>query len=153
LGSDVPQDHPGLVSYDSYWELLQGDAAFRSNPDIREVIDVSKVVEGRIQQAFTRPALKPLALRIIHGLSVHRLTTNDMRAKIGPTAEELRDGLCLHAMMPEETSDFLRTTVESCLKEISRTMSGQFITHNTENDQYYLDLEKKIPYDERIQQK
>ena len=56
------------------------------------MIDVSKVVENRIQQAYTRPALKPMALRIIHGLSVHRLTTDDIRAKIGPTAEELRDG-------------------------------------------------------------
>ena len=30
----------------------------RSVPEIREVIDVSKVVENRIQQAFTRPALQ-----------------------------------------------------------------------------------------------
>ncbi|MFI5457417.1 MAG: DUF6079 family protein [Isosphaerales bacterium] len=45
---------------------------------------------------------------------------------------------------------FLRTTVESCLKEISRTMSGQFITHNTDHDQYYLDLKKDIDYDAKI---
>ena len=41
-----------------------------------------------------------------------------------------------YAPIPEKTSDFLRTTVEACLKEIMRTMSGQFITHNTDNDQY-----------------
>ena len=66
--------------------------------------------------------------RIIHGLSIHRLTTDDIRAKIGPTAEELQNGLCLFAPIPEKTSDFLRTTVEACLKEVMKTVSGQFIT-------------------------
>ena len=32
-----------------------------------------------------------------------------------------------------------------------KTMSGQFITHNTENDQYYLDLRKTIDHDAKIQ--
>ena len=154
LGKDVPSDEPGLISYDSYWNVLQANAAMRSIPEIREVIDVSKVVENRIQQAYTRPALKPMALRIIHGLSVHRLATDDIHAKIGPTAEELRDGLFLFStMLPERTSDFLRTTVESCLKEITKTMAGQFISHNTDNDQYYLDLQKTIDHDAKIQDK
>ncbi len=56
-------------------------------------------------------------------------------------------------MLPERTSDFLRTTVESCLKEIMKTMAGQFISHNTENDQYYLDLQKTIDHDAKIQDK
>jgi len=153
LNNDVPKDEPGLISYDSYWEFLQGNAVLRSVPEIREVIDVSKVVENRIQQAYTRPTLKPMALRIIHGLSIHRMTTDDIRARIGPTAEELQNGLCLYAPIPEKTSDFLRTTVESCLKEIMKTVSGQFITHNTENDQYYLDLQKTIDHDAKIQDK
>jgi energy-coupling factor transporter ATP-binding protein EcfA2 len=153
LNSEVPKDELGLISYDSYWHFLQDNAVLRSVPEIRDVIDVSKVVEARIQQAFTRKNLTPMALRVVHGLSIHRLTTDDIHAKIGPTAEELRDGLCLYTMMPERTSDFLRTTVESCLKEIMRTMSGQFITHNTDNDQYYLDLHKTIDYDAKIQDK
>src|SRR3954447_25951467 len=153
LNESVPQDQPGLISYDSYWEFLQANAVLRSVPEIREVIDVSKVVGNRIQQAFTRKALQPMAERIIHGLSIHRLTTDDIRAKIGPTAEELQNGLCLMAPIPEKTSDFLRTTVESCLKEVMKTMSGQFITHNTDNDQYYLDLQKTIDHDAKIQDK
>jgi hypothetical protein len=151
LKDDVPQDQTGLISYDSYWEFLDGNAVLRAVPEIREVIDVSKVVGNRIHQAFTKKALQPMAERIIQGLSIHRLTTDDIHAKIGPTAEELQDGLCLYAPIPERTSDFLRTTVESCLKEIMKTMSGQFITHNTENDQYYLDLQKTIDHDAKIQ--
>lgn len=153
LNEDVPQDQPGLISYDSYWEFLQSNAVLRSVPEIRKVINVSKVVENRIREAFTRKALQPMAERIIHGLSIHRLTTDDIRAKIGPTAEELQNGLCLLAPIPEKTSDFLRTTVEACLKEVMKTMSGQFITHNTDNDQYYLDLQKTIDHDAKIQDK
>lgn len=153
LDDDVPQDQPGLICYDSYWDVLQGNAVLRAVPEIREVVEKSAKVQNRVQQAFTRPALKPMAMRIVHGLSVHRLTTGDIRAKIGPTAEELRDGLCLHAMMPEKTSDFLRTTVEACLREITKTMNGQFISHNTENGQYYLDLDRVIDHDLLIQDK
>ena len=52
-------------------------------PDIKAVIDCSQVLESRIEQAFTRPAYKPMALRLIHALSVHRLTTGDIYANLG----------------------------------------------------------------------
>jgi hypothetical protein len=154
LDKDVPEGETGLVSYDSYWSDLRDNPSVRSLPDVSEVIDKSKVLENRIKQAFTRKAYTPMALRISHALSVHRLTTDDIHAKIGPTASEIRDDLCLyHEALPEKNSDFLRTTVESCLNEIVKTMSGQFITHNKENDQYYLDLEKNIDYDTEIEKR
>ncbi len=39
------------------------------------------------------------------------------------------------------------------MKDIMTTVSGQFIEHNTENGQYYLDLKKDIDYDEKITQR
>jgi energy-coupling factor transporter ATP-binding protein EcfA2 len=54
LNSEVPRDEPGLISYDTYWAFLQGDAVLRADPTIREVIDVSKVVENRIQPSPAR---------------------------------------------------------------------------------------------------
>ena len=80
LDDDLPADHPGLIAYDSYWANLTGNPAFRAAPDIRAVIDCSEVLEARVQQAFTRPAYKPMALRIIHALSVHRLTQGDIHS-------------------------------------------------------------------------
>ena len=71
IQEDVPADEPGLVAYDSYWGTLRDNPSFRSVPEIKEVIDKSRVLEGRIEQAYTRPKYKPAALRIIHGLSVH----------------------------------------------------------------------------------
>ena len=148
IGTDVPEDEPGLVSYDSYWDHLRDNAALRAIPEVKEVLDKSVVLEDRIQQAFTRPAYRPMALRICRGLAVQRLATDDIYAPLGPTPDELRDGLCLHlAELPERTSDFLRTSVEACLREITRTMSGQYISHNADNGQYYLDLKKDIDYD------
>lgn len=153
LDQEVPWDMPGLIAYDSYWQNLKDNPSFRSISEIRDVIQKSQVLESRIQQAFTRPQYKPVALRIIHALSVHRLTTGDIYSPLGVTAEELRDDLCLMLPLPEQDADFLKTTVESVLREIMRTVSGQFISFNQENGQYYLDLKKDIDFDALIEQK
>jgi energy-coupling factor transporter ATP-binding protein EcfA2 len=97
---DVPANDTGLIAYDSYWGVLRDNPSFRSDPDIKEVIDRSAVLDARIQQAFTRPQYKPAAIRIVHALSVHRLTTSDIYAPLGATAEELRDDLCLMLPVP-----------------------------------------------------
>ena len=153
LEEDVPADEPGLIAYDSYWARLRDNPSFRSIPEIKKVIDKSQVLEDRVQNAFTRPQYRPSALRIIHALSVHRLTTGDINAPLGATAEELRDGLCIFLPVPEWEAGFLRTTVESTLREIMRTVSGQFISFNPENGQYYLDLKKDIDIDAQIEQR
>jgi hypothetical protein len=113
---EVPTNDTGLIAYDSYWTVLRDNPSFRSDPSIKEVIDRSGVLDARVQHAFTRPQYKPAALRIVHALSVHRLTTSDIYAPIGATAEELRDDLCLMLPVPEKDADFLRTLVETVLK-------------------------------------
>ena len=155
LAQDVPDDRPGLIVYDGYWTTLRENPSFRAVPDIRAVIDCSQVLESRIQQAFTRPAYKPMALRLIHALSVHRLTTGDMYATLGATAEELRDGLCLYQPGIEDLggdpADDLLSQVETVLREIHKTVSGQFISSNPDNRQYYLDLKKTDDFDALIE--
>jgi len=154
IGQEVPADETGLVSYDSYWEHLRGNPALQAVPEVHEVVAKGEVLENRIQTAFTRPQYRPLALRICHGLAVQRLATDDIHARIGPTAEELRDGLCLNQPhMPESNSDFLGTMVATCLHEILLTMSGQYISHNPDNNQYYLDLRKDIDYDAKVEER
>lgn len=151
VDDDVPQDSPGLITYDQYWRTLRGNPSYRAVPAIREVIECSQVLENRIKQAFTRPAYQGMALRIIDGLSIHRLTTHDVYVTVGATPEELRDGLCLFdpfvAELGGEPSDDLLSHVETVLREIMRTVSGQFISFNSDNRQYYLDLKKTEDYD------
>ena len=151
LKKEVPEDHPGLIAYDTYWTNLRENPSFRADPDIKAVIDCSQVLESRIEQAFTRPAYKHMALRLIHALSVHRLTTGDIYAGIGATAAELRDGLCLFQEGIEDLggdpAEDLLSQVETVLREIKKTVSGQFISDNPDNHQFYLDLKKTDDFD------
>ena len=153
IGQDVPDNAPGLIAYDSYWTNLKDNPSFRAVPDIKEVIDKSKILEDRIEQAYTQDKYKSVALRIINALSVHRLTTGDIYSPMGATADELRDDLCLILPTPEKDAGFLKTLVEKVLKEILLTVSGQFISVNKENGQYYLDLRKDVDYDSLIAKK
>lgn len=153
LDEDVPENAPGVISYDSYWPHLISDVSHRSDPDLREVMQKSETLQDRIEHAFTKPVYKPMALRIVRALSVHRLTTGDIYAKLGLTAEELRDSLFLYVDLPEEDAIFLRTTIETVLKEILKTVSWQYISFNEQNGQYYLDLKKDVDVDSLIEQR
>lgn len=150
---ELPANDTGLIAYDSYWAVLRDNPSFRADPAIKEVIDRSSVLDARVQQAFTRPQYKPAALRIVHALSVHRLTTSDIYAPIGATAEELRDDLCLMLPVPEKDAGFLRTLVETVMKELLRTVSGQFLSYNKENGQYFLDLKKDVDFDSLVEKR
>ena len=157
LDKPVPDGEPGLIAFDSYWNNLKANAAFRTIPEIRAVIDCSQILESRIENAIGRKQYKPMALRLIHGLSLHRLTTGDIYAAMGATPEELRDRLCLFepmiAEMGGEPDKDLQTYVETVLLEIHKTVSGQFLTENKENRQYYLDLKKTDDFDALIERK
>ena len=157
LNQNMPDDRPGLIAYDTYWTNLHENPSFRAVPDIKAVIDCSQVLESRIEQAFTRPAYEPMALRLIHALSVHRLTTGDIYSTLGATAEELRDGLCLYQPGIEELggdpADDLLSQVETVLREIHKTVNGQFISSNSDNRQFYLDLKKTDDFDALIERR
>ena len=153
LDEEVPTEQSGIISYDHYWGVLTDNPALRTLPGVVDVVEKSNVLEGRIRNAYTRKQLLPMALRIIHALSVHRLTTNDLDAPLGVTAEELRDQLCLWTSLPEPDADFLASTVQVALKEIMRTVSGQYISYNDGNGQYYLNLKKDIDFDTKINER
>ncbi len=155
LGKEVPPLEPGVIAFDSYWSTLRQNASFRTLPEIRAVIECSEVLESRIENAITRKQYKPMALRLIYALSVHRLTTGDIYAPMGASAEELRDRLFLYEpliadMGSDEPDKDLQTHVETVLKEIIKTVSGQFISFNPDNRQFYLDLKKTDDFDALI---
>lgn len=155
LSDEVPDDRPGLIGYDKFWETVTSNSVLRADPNIGPVLKVSEVLSERVSKAFTRPAYKPMALRIIDGLSVHRLTTGgDIYVPVGPTAEELRDTLCLFQpgiedMGGEPEADLL-SLVQTVLRETLKTVNGQFISKAPDTEQYYLDLKKDVDYDAQI---
>lgn len=157
MNQRVPMEYPALVAYDSYWKELSADAGYRTVPDIREVINVSNVLHERISRSFTRPTYQAIALRIIDALSLHRLTVNDIHAPVGATAKELRDALCLYQPGIEDLggdpADDLLSLVETVLREIHKTVSGQFISINPDNHQFFIDLKKTDDFDAIIEQR
>jgi hypothetical protein len=155
LDKEVPADEPGLIAFDSYWNTLKQNASFRAIPEIRAVIECSQVLESRIDNALTPKSYQPMALRLIHALSVHRLTTGDIYSPIGASAAELRDRLCLFEpliaeMGSDEPDKDLQTHVETVLRKIHSAVSGQFISENKDNHQFYLDLKKTDDFDALI---
>jgi hypothetical protein len=151
LDQEVPDKEPGLICYDRYRARLAEDPSVRQIPEVREVLEKTEVLRNRVDTAMATPQYVPVARRIIDGLAVHRLTTDDIYAPIGATPRELRDDLCLlPANLPEQDAFFLEATVQNVIDQIIRAVSGQFITKNPENGQVYLDLRKDIDYDQRI---
>jgi hypothetical protein len=153
IESKVPDNDPGLLSFDRYWNVLNSDASIVTNADVKNVLEKGKLLEGIIQRQFSKVQYRPVAVRIIQALAIHRLTTGDVNKPIGLTSENLRDDLCLYLDLPEKDSEFLRSTIETILRDISRTVSGQFISQNDENGQFYLDLKKDIDYDKKIEER
>ena len=158
LGDEVPTDRPGLIGFDKFWETVTSNSVLRSDPNIGPVLKVAEVLSERVQKAFTRPPYKAMAMRVIKGLAVHRLTTGgDIYVPVGPTAEELRDTLCLYQSgiedMGGEPSDDLLTAVQTTLREIVKTVNGQFISKAPDTEQYYLDLKKDVDYDAQIEKR
>ncbi|MEG3055476.1 MAG: DUF6079 family protein [Methanoculleus sp.] len=150
---EVPADRPGILSYDGYWDTLSEDMSVRTNQDIRDILEKGHILQNILERSFEKKQYLDAAVRIIHALCVHRLTTGDLSSPIGLKPESLRDDLCLYLDLPEPDSEFLLTTIETVLREISRTVSGQFISHNSDNDMYYLDVRKDIDYDAKIEEK
>jgi hypothetical protein len=158
LNDEVPSDRPGLIGYDRFWDTVTSNSVLRADPNIGPVLKVSEVLSERVQKAFTRPAYRPMALRIINGLSVNRLTTGgDIYVPIGSTAEELRDTLCLYQpgiedMGGEPAADLL-SLVQTVLRETIKTVNGQFISKTPDTEQYYLDLKKDVDYDAQVEKR
>lgn len=154
LDDDVPDDAPGLICYDTYKAQLQADPTNRAIPEVREVLDKAQVLRGRVERALPTREYAAAALRIVDALAVHRLTTGDINAPIGPSCAELRDDLTLLPPgVPEHEAFFLETTVGSIVDEVIRAVSGQFITRNDDNGQVYLDVHKDVDYDQRIEER
>ena len=153
FNTNVPEDAPGVISFDDYWPAIKSNGLLKSDVTISRVVNASSQLEEIINRAFPKKAYKHLAIKMIYALSVHRLTTNGLDVQFGLTAENMKDDLCLHLPMPEQDADFLLGIVKATLRDIMTTVSGQFIIYNDANNQYYIDVDKVVDYDEKIKQK
>lgn len=152
---ELPQDYPGLLAMDSFWGYIKDNPHFRANDDLKETIECSDLLVSKISSGFPKKQYVGIANRIVEGLSVHRLTSPDINAPIGMTPDELRDQLCIyHPFVAEmggnQPSEDILTVVDIVLKEIRNCVSGQFISQNDDNRQWFLDLKKTEDFDALI---
>ena len=125
---EVPADAPGLVCADSYRARLVDDPSVRTIPEVQVVLDKSEVLRAKVAAALPEKQYVETALRIIDGLTIHRLTTDDVNRPIGMTSEMLRDELCLLPPgLPERDALFLKTSIDSIVRKILTAVSGQFL--------------------------
>ena len=149
FNQDIP-DAPGIISFDTYWPVIKNNGLLRTNPDIAPVVDVSNKLEDILTHQFPRKDRLPMALQIVNALSIHRLTTGGLTIPIGMDARSLKDSLCLFMLFPEIDEELLASIVRNILATIKKTVSGQFISLNESNEQYYIDVNKTVDYDEKI---
>ena len=112
LPSEMDENSPGILSFDSYWAFIRDNFSYRTDANIRELVEKSSQLEDIVNRSFPKKLYKPLALKIICALSVHRLTTGDISLRAGLTSENLRDDLCLYLPgLPDQSSDTLQSLV------------------------------------------
>lgn len=157
LDQDVPTDLPGVITYDSFWNDVRTNPAFRAQNGIRDVVRIAETLQEKVTTAFPKGKAmsKATAHRIIDGLAIQRLTTPDIHVEMGPTSAELRDQLLLMNPMAaefpsDEPAQDLLTFIDATIGDIMKAVNGQFITRATGSDQVFLDVAKDVDYDSEI---
>lgn len=150
--TDIPNDNPGLITYDQYWETIMNTAALMSIPDIKTVADTVATVHDKIEANFegVRARQIPLAKRIANATAIKILQGNLNKAN-GARAATLADDLCYTDALTTD-HDLLVDKIDACAKLIIKATSGQFFDMNEENSEYHLRTEGGINFDQQIAQ-
>lgn len=149
LDNDVPEDQPGLICYDSYWNDLQS-SEMQTYPDIRRVTEIMGTIHQKIDENFTGARAKnaTLAHRIANACAVKILQDSLVKTN-GTTAESLVDDLCY--LSPNCIDrDFLIDIVNTTSSQIVSATVGQYFEKNNANQEYHLRVEGGVNYEQKI---
>jgi hypothetical protein len=157
MEQDVPEDIPGVFSYDTYWYELSAEPSMKTNHEVGQVIATGETLLDRIEQAYPNQGEKEFAKRLVAGLAIHRMAVGDIFNEMGATAAELRDSLCMFLktidVLPGEKNKNLENHIVTVLGKIRKTVNGQFFAKNKSNDQFYIDLKRTVDFDAKIETK
>ncbi|MFH0736764.1 MAG: DUF6079 family protein [bacterium] len=142
--NDVPNDTPGLITYDTYWNELIENSSMLTFPDIRTVKDKTDIVYDRIKNHFkgARENRKQLAIQICNALAI-KILCDDLDKRNGANALSLKEDLCITIPYVDE-SDLLLAAVESTAKQLLTSTSGQYIDQDPVSSDFYLRTEGGI---------
>ncbi len=54
MGKDIPINEPGLIAFDSYWDVLSTNAAYRTLPEVKQVIDCSNTLQNLVNSNYPK---------------------------------------------------------------------------------------------------
>jgi len=140
----VPEDNPGLITYDSYWHDLADNPSMLTFPDIRAVKDKSEIIAEKINSHFSgaRANRKTLARAIANALAI-RILCDDLDKRNGATALSLKEDLCITIAGADE-AELLTAAIESTAKQIISATAGQYVEQNPLNTEFHLRTEGGI---------
>ena len=158
LNDKVPEDRPGLIGYDKFWDTVTSNSVLRADPNIGPVLKVSEVLTERVHQG-----VHPTGLQA-DGIADHRrslgASPDDRRRHLRSRRPDRR-GASRHAVpLPAGHRGHGRRSrsrspllVQTVLRETLKTVNGQFISKAPDTEQYYLDLKKDVDYDAQIEKR
>lgn len=150
LEEDVPDDNPGLLTYDRYWEDVQSSQDLMAIPDVRKVKVITDTTLDKINSYFTgvRASKRPVAKRIVNACAI-KILQHELQKQNGTNAEHLVDDLCLTDKLASDR-DFLIDIIDSAAQQIITATSGQYFDKNAENAEYHLRIEGGVNFDQKI---
>jgi len=150
---EVPEEFPGLITVDSYWNNIAANPALKTDPDIRTTDNMVKVVYDKIDSYFTgaRRSNIPIAKKIVNNLAI-KLLHNDLQFLNGATIETLKDELCI-TMPGVDSQELLIDNLERIAKAIITSTSGEFFDKNKDNHQFYIRVQGGVNFDQLIKDK
>ncbi|HNQ62008.1 MAG TPA: DUF6079 family protein [Bacteroidia bacterium] len=144
IDTDVPNDNPGLITFDSYWPELAGNPDMLSIPDIRTVRDKVEIINDRIKSHFTgaRSNRKYFAECITNALAISILC-DDLDKRNGATAHSLKEDLCL-TLPKVNDPELLLAAIDSTAKQLVTATAGQYVDQDSVSADFYIRTEGGI---------
>ena len=139
LEKDVPENEPGLICYDSYWEDMQRTQDLMAIPDVRKVAEITSLVDQKIDDYFTggRSPKRPLAHRIVAASAI-KILQADLTKTNGVLVESLANDLCYVDPTVNNFDELCELSITTTLNNIVKATIGQYFERNEENLEYHL---------------
>lgn len=146
---EMPEDCPGLICYDSYWEDMQA-AQMQSYADVRRVTEIMQTIHQKIDDNFTgiRAKKAPLAHRIANACGI-RILQDSLEKTNGTNVENLVDDLC-YLDAGCISREFLIDTMNVTASQIVTATVGQYFEKNDTNQEYHIRVEGGVNYEQKI---
>lgn len=147
--SEVPNEEPGLISYDSYWVDLTAPK-MQTDPDVHRINEIMAIISQKIDDNFVGVNAKKnkLAHRIANACAI-KILQSSLEITNGVSAETLVDDLCYLDNTCFDR-DILQDVIENTANKIVSATVGQYFEKNAFNLEYHLRIIGGINYEQKI---